>query len=73
MEFRRGQSLGWSNLVSSGLTGGSGLLGQVLGGSSLRLEGAGDQQLQRKRKLANVVFRAWAWVKPRSLFSQILQ
>lgn len=36
--------LGWAGTVPSGLMGGSGLLGQVLERSSLRLEGAGDKQ-----------------------------
>ena len=44
MGGRGGQSLGWAGTAPSGLMGGSGLLGQVLGRSGFRLEGAGDKQ-----------------------------
>lgn len=44
MGVRGGQSLGWAGTVPSGLMGRSGFLGQVLGRSGLRLEGAGDKE-----------------------------
>ena len=52
---------------------GLGSLARSMGGAASGWRALVTSRLQRKKKSANVVFRAWGRVKPGSFFSQTLQ